>query len=115
MLHVAGRPMVEYRHAPIEFAEVASMTMELFGDDYLNEFYSDEDAARAKRKHVEGIIGLLPWIARVDAFQHWIYTHPGHSGDERTATWRALGERFDADTITPLMDRLGEELSTLPV
>jgi len=108
LLHEAGHafhaiaarhdPLVEYRHAPIEFAEVASMTMELFGDDYLNEFYSDDDAARAKRKHLEGIIGLLPWIARVDAFQHWIYTRPGHNGDERTAAWLALGERFETAT-----------------
>ncbi len=88
-------PLVEYRHAPIEFAEVASMTMELFGDDYLDEFYSREDAARAKRKHLEGIIELLPWIARVDAFQHWIYTHPAHTRDGRTAAWLELGERFE--------------------
>jgi oligoendopeptidase F len=108
LLHEAGHafhaiaarqdPLVEYRHAPIEFAEVASMTMELFSDDHLDEFYSKDDAARAKRKHLEGIIGLLPWIARVDAFQHWIYTHPGHSGDERTAAWLALAERFEIPT-----------------
>lgn len=108
LLHEAGHafhalaarhdPLVEYRHAPIEFAEVASMTMELFGDDYLDEFYDEDDAARAKRKHLEGIIGLLPWIARVDAFQHWLYTHPGHSRDERTAAWLALGERFETPT-----------------
>ncbi len=105
LLHEAGHafhaiaarhdPLVEYRHSPIEFAEVASMTMELFGDDCLDEFYSQEDAARAKRTHLEGIIGLLPWIARVDAFQHWIYTHSGHSGAERTAAWLALAERFE--------------------
>ena len=108
LLHEAGHafhaiaarhdPLVEYRHAPIEFAEVASMTMELFGDDYLDEFYSADDAARAKRKHLEGVIGLLPWIARVDAFQHWIYTHPGHSRDERTAAWLELGQRFETPT-----------------
>jgi len=108
LLHEAGHafhaiaarhdPLVEYRHAPIEFAEVASMTMELFGDDHLDEFYSQEDAARAKRKHLEGIIGLLPWIARVDAFQHWIYAHPAHSAADRTAAWLKLGERFETAT-----------------
>ena len=89
-------PLLDYRHAPIEFAEVASMTMELFGDDYLDEFYSREDAARAKRKHLEGIIELLPWIARIDAFQHWIYKNPQHTHDERTMAWIQLGERFEA-------------------
>ena len=105
LLHEAGHafhaiaaredPLVDYRHAPIEFAEVASMTMELFADDLLDEFYSSEEAARAKRRHLEGVIGLLPWIARVDAFQHWIYTHPGHSAEERTVAWLALEKRFE--------------------
>ncbi len=108
LLHEAGHafhalaarrePLVEYRHAPIEFAEVASMTMELFADDLLDEFYDEADAARAKRKHLEGVIGLLPWIARVDAFQHWIYTHPGHDREQRTAAWLELEERFEAPT-----------------
>lgn len=89
-----AEPLVGYRHAPIEFAEVASMTMELFGDDHLDAFYSDADAARAKRKHLEGIIQLLPWVAWIDAFQHWIYTHPDHSREDRTAKWLALESRF---------------------
>lgn len=108
LLHEAGHafhslaarnePLVDYRHAPIEFAEVASMTMELFAEDLLDEFYNPDDAARAKRKHLEGVIGLLPWIARVDAFQHWIYTHPEHTRGERTATWLELEGRFETLT-----------------
>lgn len=89
-------PLVAYRHAPIEFAEVASMTMELFADDHLDVFYSDEEAARAKRKHLEGIIRLLPWVAQIDAFQHWIYANPDHSREERVARWLELDERFTA-------------------
>ena len=87
-------PLIEYREAPIEFAEVASMSMELFGDDLLEVFYSPEEAARAKRVHLEGIIDILPWIARIDDFQHWIYTHPTHSHEERTAYWLELEERY---------------------
>lgn len=108
LLHEAGHAfhavaashheLVDYRHAPIEFAEVASMTMELFADDLLGEFYDEDDAARAKRTHLEGIIGLLPWIARVDAFQHWIYTNPGHDRAQRTDAWLDLERRFEAET-----------------
>src|SRR5690606_28710461 len=76
------------------FAEVASMTMELFADDHLNEFYSEEDAARAKRLHLEGIIQILPWIARIDAFQHWIYTNPNHTRRDRSQRWLELDKRF---------------------
>jgi oligoendopeptidase F len=85
-----------YRSAPIEFCEVASMSMELLGNEYIETFYKPDDAKRARREHLEGIIEVFPWIATVDAFQHWIYTHPGHTRDERTAAWMALMDRFGA-------------------
>ncbi len=84
----------EYQHAPLEFCEVASMSMELVGNEHLEEFYSSEDCVRARRQHLEGIISLFPWIATVDAFQHWIYTHPDHSVDDRDAAWNGLLDRF---------------------
>jgi oligoendopeptidase F len=84
-----------YRHAPIEFCEVASMSMELLGGEHLSEFYPDvEDLKRSRRKHLEGILDLLPWIARVDAFQHWIYSHPEHTIAEREDQWLSLHHRF---------------------
>jgi len=83
-----------YRHASIEFCEVASMSMELLGNEFIETFYPPTDAARARRDHLEGIVQVLPWIATVDAFQHWIYTHPGHTRGERAAAWLALMDRF---------------------
>jgi oligoendopeptidase F len=107
MLHEAGHafhalavrdePLYAYRGAPIEFCEVASMSMELLGNEFLEEFYSTTDANRARRTHLEGIIGIFPWIATVDAFQHWIYTHPNHSREERSAAWLKLMDRFGGD------------------
>ena len=104
MLHEAGHafhalaardePILAYRSAPMEFCEVASMSMELLGAPHLTEFYSPGEAARARRTHMEGIILLLPWIATIDAFQHWIYTHPGHTREQRRAQWLKLLERF---------------------
>lgn len=107
MIHEAGHafhsilcnhePLVDYRHSPIEFAEVASMSMELLSYPYLGEFYArSEDAARAKRTHLGELARLIPWIATIDAFQHWIYTHPGHSRAERLAKWLDLDRRFGA-------------------
>ncbi|MGA3007582.1 MAG: M3 family oligoendopeptidase [Opitutaceae bacterium] len=86
-----------YRGAPIEFCEVASMSMELLGNEFLEEFYSAADANRARRFHLEALVGLFPWIATVDAFQHWIYTHPGHTRAERAAAWLALCDRFGGE------------------
>jgi oligoendopeptidase F len=86
-----------YRSAPIEFCEVASMSMELLGNEFIEEFYSAADASRARRGHLEGVVGVFPWIATVDEFQHWIYTHPGHSHAERAAAWLELMDRFGGD------------------
>ncbi len=90
-------PLHAYRHAPIEFCEVASMGMEMMACQRLEAFYSPSDALRARREHLEEVLELLPWIARVDAFQHWIYTHPTHSRRERAQVWLALNERFGDD------------------
>jgi oligoendopeptidase F len=86
-----------YRSAPIEFCEVASMSMELLGNEFLERFYAAPEANRARRTHLEGIVNIFPWIATVDAFQHWIYTHPGHARAERTAAWLELMERFGGE------------------
>jgi pyruvate/2-oxoglutarate dehydrogenase complex dihydrolipoamide dehydrogenase (E3) component len=99
---IAGRerpeePLYAYRGSPIEFCEVASMRMELLGNEFIEEFYSASDANRARRTHLEGIVGIFPWIATVDAFQHWIYTNPNHTRAERSAAWMALMDRFGGD------------------
>jgi oligoendopeptidase F len=86
-----------YRSAPIEFCEVASMSMELLGSEFLEKFYAAPEANRARRTHLEGIVNIFAWIATVDAFQHWIYTHPGHTRAERTAAWLELMGRFGGE------------------
>ncbi len=92
-----GEPLAAYRDAPIEFCEVASMSMELLGARNLEMFYEKADADRSYRQLLEGIVLILPWIATVDAFQHWVYAHPGHSRDERRAAWTALLDRFGGE------------------
>jgi oligoendopeptidase F len=89
--------LVAYRHAPIEFAETASMSMELMGLEELPRVYAPEEARRAKHRHLEGLLRILPWIATIDAFQHWIYAHPDHSSEERRAEWSTIMDRFDPD------------------
>lgn len=88
-------PLLEYRGAPIEFCEVASMSMELLGNPYLDEFYPEKDLKRARRDFFEGIIEYLPWFATIDAFQHWVYTHNGHSIAERGKAWIEVFRRFN--------------------
>ena len=96
-LATRGEDLYAYRSAPIEFCEVASMSMELLGNEFIEEFYSSDDSRRARRVHLEGVIGVFTWIATVDAFQHWIYTHPNHSREDRRKAWLALMDRLGGD------------------
>ncbi len=87
-------PLLAYRSSPIEFAEVASMGMEMLALDFQGEFYNAEELNRAKRAQLEGIVSLFPWVATIDAFQHWLYTHPKHTREERKGHWLELHDRF---------------------
>jgi oligoendopeptidase F len=69
--------------------------MELLGGEHLETmYYNHEDAARSKKKHLEEIAKLLPWIATIDAFQHWIYTNLNHTHEQREEFWLKLRARF---------------------
>ena len=89
-----GQSLAAYRESPIEFCEVASMSMELLGARDTAVFYDEAEGRRSYRQLLEGIVLILPWIATVDAFQHWLYAHPAHSRDERRAAWNSLLDRF---------------------
>ena len=107
MIHEAGHAfhsiycshleLIGERGYPIEFAEVASMSMELMTQEQWGEFYDEEEANRAKMGHLEGVIFLLPWIATIDSFQHWIYSNPEHTREERARVWNSIRDRFGSN------------------
>lgn len=83
-----GLPYLQQRSEamlPMEFAEVASTAMEYLGSPYYaaseGGFYSEADAARARIDHLEGAITFLPYMAIIDALQHWVYEHPEEAKD----------------------------------
>jgi len=86
-----------YRESPMEFCEVASMSMELLGAKQLEAFYDEADTMRSYRQLLEGIVLILPWIAQVDAFQHAIYAHEEPLRERRREDWKALTACFGAD------------------
>jgi len=95
-----NEPLVFIQHAPVEFCEVASMSMELLGDPHLGEFYPEQaDADRARRVHLEGIVRFFPWMATIDMFQHWLYTHPGHTPAQRQQAWLDIFGRFGSSVV----------------
>jgi len=100
------QPLIHYRTCPYEFSEVASMAMELLAAPHLNVFYhSETDYRRAYRNTLEDAVTLFPWIATIDAFQHWVYTHPEHTREERRQAWVGLTLRFQ-----PWVDWSGYEV-----
>ena len=95
-----------FKNAPMEVAEVASMSMELMSMQAWDNYFDDaQELKRAKIEQLEGVIATLPWIATIDAFQHWIYTHPKHTASERTEAWLQIAKRFD----TQVCDYAGYE------
>ncbi|MBE7556388.1 MAG: M3 family oligoendopeptidase [Anaerolineales bacterium] len=109
MLHEAGHAFHVFETSPLpyyqqlqvgeEFSEVASMAMEFLGAPYLSApdgFYSQAEAARARIGHLEGSILFWPYMAVVDAFQHWVYEHPALALDpaQCDTCWAALWQRF---------------------
>lgn len=110
MLHEAGHaihsfvsrdiPINALKRTPSEMAEVASMTMELLTLDYYDEFYADEtERKRAQKEQIMRSLTVFPWIATVDAFQHWIYDNPTHNQAERKNKWIELHKRFQGEEL----------------
>jgi oligoendopeptidase F len=101
--HAFAKSTLPYRQqlsVPMEFNEVASMSIELLAAPYLSHnghgFYSPAEAAQARIHHLEEMILFWPYMAVVDAFQHWVYTHPDEAIEPAAcdAEWLALSARF---------------------
>lgn len=111
----AALPYYPQLQVPMEFAEVASMAMELLASRYLGRedggFYAEEEAVRARVDHLESILWFWPSMAVGDAFQHWVYEHPQEAREPANCdqAYAELVRRF-----LPFIDRngLAEELRT---
>ena len=108
-------PYTHQRNPPMEFNEVASMAMELLASPYLTQdkggYYTPEESARARLRHLEKNLLFWPYMAVVDAFQHWVYENPDAAADPNRcdAAWSEQWDRF-----IPFVDFTGlEEAKTL--
>jgi len=93
-------PVTAFKSCPSEVAELASMAMELLSMDHWGVFYSnEEELKRAKRDHLQDLLSVLPWIAIIDEFQHWIYENPTHSTVDRYEQWNLILEKYNSGVI----------------
>lgn len=89
-----------FKEYPMEIAEVASMSMELFSMNHWQPFFDKEaDLKRAIEYQLERTITIFPWIAIIDKFQHWVYTHPEHTIEQRTNEWQNIVKEFSCKVL----------------
>lgn len=93
-----------YRSSPLEFAEVASMSMELLGRPYFQNVYKPEDVNRVRKDQLIKIVEFFPFMSMIDSFQHWVYTTDRNGREERGKKWQELNRRFQ-----PFLDMSGLE------
>ncbi|HEV8283855.1 MAG TPA: M3 family oligoendopeptidase [Chitinophagaceae bacterium] len=92
--------LTAFKEYPMEIAEVASMSMELFSMDYWDAFFDNkEELKRAKEYQLERVITIFPWIATIDKFQHWVYENSAHSEEERASAWMGILNEFSSSEI----------------
>ncbi len=87
---------------PMEFAEVASTSMEFIGSMHLQQagLCTEQEAALLRTQHLENMLtGYLPSIIVGDAFQHWVYENPdqGIDPDKCRQKWAELSQRYQPE------------------
>ncbi len=93
-------PLTASRRFPSEVSELAAMSMELLSMDHWGIFFENEDdLKRARINQLENVLKVLPWIAAIDKFQHWLYTHPAHTRKEREEKWLSTYKEFTSEQI----------------
>jgi oligoendopeptidase F len=91
-------PLTPFKNFTSEVAELASMSMELISMEHWDIIYSDkEELKRAKKEQLEGVLDILPWVATVDAYQHWLYENPKHTLEERHEAWLRKSKQFSSN------------------
>ncbi len=92
--------------APMEYSEVASMSMELMSLSSLKKAFDPKAVGQLIRQTLLAIPNLLIQVAKIDAFQHWLYTHE-EGGDAvcRDKKWKELGDAYRPS----ILDITGEE------
>jgi oligoendopeptidase F len=85
---------------PSEVAELASMSMEFISMEHWETFLNNSDELkRAKKEQLQSSLKTLTWVATIDKFQHWLYTHPEHTHQERDEMWASVFHSFNGSAV----------------
>lgn len=86
---------IELRWPTYEACEIHSTGMEYLALPLLDSFFKAEDAAKYRRLRLIDTLTMLPYIATVDEYQHWVYEHPNHTPQEREAAWGRIWDSYN--------------------
>lgn len=83
-----------------EVAELYSHGMELLLLDKLDAFYAEESIRKiAQLEELRRSLRMLVGPLAGDAFQHWMYTHPNHTAEERETKYLEIQSRFGGSAV----------------
>ncbi len=85
-------------YIPIEFNEVASMSMEYIGGEKMVAvgLLTNDEARSIRISHLENALLILTRVIQGDAFQHWIYENPelAHDPEQVSQKWAELARLY---------------------
>ncbi|HDR8183918.1 TPA: M3 family oligoendopeptidase [Bacillus thuringiensis] len=83
-----------------EVAELYSLSLELLVMDKLDIFYKQEDEYKeVQRVQLYRAFSLLMSSIAGDVFQHWLYSNPNHTPEERDKKYMELCERYQYSSV----------------
>lgn len=86
-------PVREHADIGMETAEIHSMSMEFFTQEWMPLFFGDR-AEDYIEMHLEDSAAFIPYGCMVDEFQHIVYANPDMTPAERHAAWLKLEKEY---------------------
>ena len=90
----------DFRSPTLEACEIHSMSMEFFAWPWMNLFFG-KDADKYRYSHLCDAIEFLPYGITIDEFQHWVYSHPTATHEERCAAYKEIESRYTPHKVYP--------------
>ncbi|PFE97934.1 peptidase M3 [Bacillus thuringiensis] len=101
---------MQERYLREEVAELYSLSLELLVMDKLDIFYKQEDEYKeVQRVQLYRALSLLMSSITGDVFQHWLYTNPNHTPEERDKKYAEICKMYQYSLvdITGLENEIG--------
>ena len=86
--------LIDLRWPTLDACEIHSMGMEYLSLRHMDCFFDTEHARRFQVTRWKQSLQLLCYVAIVDEFQHWIYSNPKASIDERDLEWNRIFDQY---------------------